>query len=145
MPKPHGRRFADDPEFAEYDMQHNPGHDLVRMLTQAAQAEQKHFNKCFASYARNPIAVLLGAAAIEGYTNYVGSNVSRDWDSYIKTTKGFSEKLKRLFSVRKISGIDLGSGIYQKSDCFDKFPRKIGTSQICPAYPSWEVASTNSL
>src|SRR6266480_3788567 len=63
MPAPHGTNEFDYPEFARYDMRHNPGYDFVRMLGWCNEASKEDFRKVFAGYARNPLAVLLGGAA----------------------------------------------------------------------------------
>jgi hypothetical protein len=86
-------------ELAEYEVEHNPGHDLLAMLKQCAEAPPEKFNRVFAAYSRNPIAILLGAAAIEGYTNYAGHHICKDWNEYIKGNRSFPEKLRHLFSA----------------------------------------------
>ena len=95
-------------ELAEYEVEHNPGHDLLAMLKQCAEAPPEKFNRVFAAYSRNPIAILLGAAAIEGYTNYAGHHICKDWNEYIKGNRSFPEKLRHVFSAtenpKKTSG-----------------------------------------
>ncbi len=95
-------------ELAEYEVEHNPGHDLLAMLKRCAEAPPEKFNRVFAAYSRNPIAILLGAAAIEGYTNYAGHHICKDWNEYIKGNRSFPEKLRHVFSAtenpKKTSG-----------------------------------------
>jgi hypothetical protein len=105
---------AEYPDFAEYELHHNPGYDFLRMLRWCAEADETAFAAMFAAYSRSPIAVLLGGAAIEGYLNYAGHALVQDWPNYVKTTKTFSDKLKRIFKDRK-PGVSLGSGIYQET------------------------------
>ncbi len=88
-------------ELAEYEVEHNPGHDLLVMLKQCAEAPPAKFNRVFAPYSRNPIAILLGAAAIEGYTNYAGHHICKDWNEYIKGNRSFPQKLRHVFSATK--------------------------------------------
>ena len=45
-------------ELAEYEVEHNPGHDLLAMLKRCAEAPPEKFNRVFAAYSRNPIAIL---------------------------------------------------------------------------------------
>jgi hypothetical protein len=125
MPAPHGKSEFDYPDFARFEMRHNPGYDFLRMLDWCNQADENDFRKVFAGYARNPIAVLLGGAAIEGYTNYVGHAVVHDWSTFTKVTRPLSEKLKRIFSERN-TVVDLGSGIYQQTLAFAKFRGSLG-------------------
>ena len=120
MPAPHGTKEFDYPEFARYDMRHNPGYDFVRMLGWCNEVSEEDFRKVFAGYARNPLAVLLGGAAVEGYVNYAGHAVVPQWDAYIKTPRTIAEKLKCIFAARE-AAIDLGSGIYQQTIAFIKF------------------------
>jgi hypothetical protein len=120
MPAPHGTKEFDYPEFAHYDMRHNPGYDFVRMLGCCNEASEEDFRKVFAGYARSPLAVLLGGAAVEGYVNYAGHAVVPQWDAYIKTPRTIAEKLKCIFAARE-AAIDLGSGIYQQTIAFIKF------------------------
>jgi hypothetical protein len=69
------------------------------MLKWCADAPSKKFNSVFASYSRNPIAILLGAATIEAYANFAGHKVClADWEKVIKSNRSFAEKLKHLFS-----------------------------------------------
>jgi hypothetical protein len=86
---------------AEYELHYNPGIDFLRMLKWCTEAPSEKFNAVFAAYSRNPIAILLGAAAIEGYANYAGQKVCLDWKEVIKCNRSFSEKLKHLFSSAK--------------------------------------------
>ena len=120
MPAPHGKIEFDYPDFARFEMRHNAGYDFLRMLDWCHEAKEEDFRKVFAGYARNPLAVLLGGAAIEGYVNYVGHAIADDWDTFIKATRPLSDKLKRIFSDRHVI-VDLGSGIYQQTIGFAKF------------------------
>jgi hypothetical protein len=114
MPAKHARKTFDYPDFAEYEMHHNPGRDFLRMLEWCASAESPAFDAVFAAYARSPIAILLAGAAIEGYVNYAGHAVVPNWDAFIKTGKTFSDKLKRFFAARNKT-IALDGGIYQRT------------------------------
>src|ERR1044071_7706124 len=109
MPAKSGAKHFDYPEFAEYDLQHNPGRDFLRMLAWCAEADDAKFNQVFAAYARSPIAIFLGCAAIEGYLNYAGHAIITDWPVFLKTTKTFSEKLKHILKERSVKA-DIGSG-----------------------------------
>ncbi len=120
MPAPHGNKERGYPSFAEYELRHNPGFDFLRMLKWCAAAKEQEFHQMFASYVRSPMAVLLGAAAIEGYINYAGHLLVRDWTTFIKTTKTSGEKLKMIFEARG-RAIDLGSGVYQKTTALLNF------------------------
>jgi hypothetical protein len=120
MPAPRGKSEFDYPDFARFEMRHNAGYDFLRMLDYCREAGEEDFRKVFAGYARNPIAVLLGGAAIEGYANYVGHSVVSDWDAFIKVTRPLGEKLKRIFLERQ-AVVDLGAGIYQEAIAFVKF------------------------
>jgi hypothetical protein len=106
--------FGYPPGSAEYDLRHNPGHDFLRMLRWCALAEPAKFNDVFAAYSRNPIAVLIGSAAIEGYTNYAGHLCCKDWKEFIKGEGVFSKKLKRIFSSCE-KPLDLSQGVYQQT------------------------------
>jgi hypothetical protein len=108
------RKTFDHPEFAEYDLRHNPGYDFLRMLEWCAKADASAFVAVFAAYARSPIAILLAGAAIEGYVNYGGHAVVPNWDAYVKSARTFSEKLKRVFAERKKT-VALDSGVYQRT------------------------------
>lgn len=67
-------------------------------------------NAVFAAYSRNPIAILLGAAAIEAYTNYAGCKLCKDWEEFIKRNGSFSEKLKHpLLAATKLPSTRNGS------------------------------------
>lgn len=114
MPAPHGNTEPGYPSFAEYDLRHNPGYDFLRMLKWCAAAPHDDFHRMFASYARAPIAVLLGAAAVEGYINYAGHLLVPNWSDFIKVTKTVGDKLKKLFEARGLA-VDLSSGVYQKT------------------------------
>jgi hypothetical protein len=92
-----GAEFFPDDE-AEYQVQHNPGSDFLPMLKRCAEAPAAKFNAVFTAYSRNPIAILLGAAAIEAYTNYAGSKRCKDWQEIISRNRSFPEKLKHLLS-----------------------------------------------
>ena len=120
MPAKRGKEDFDYPEFAEYDLQHNPGYDFLRMLGWCAKADEQAFRAVFAAYSRDPIAILLGGAAIEGYVNYAGHSIVHDWASQVKITKTFSEKLKLIFEKRG-SRPRLDSGIYQETIELIKF------------------------
>ena len=69
------------------------------MLKWCTEAQPEKFNAVFAVYSRNPIAILLGAATVEGYTNYAGHNVCKDWEEFVKGNRRFLEKLRHLFST----------------------------------------------
>jgi hypothetical protein len=114
MPAKRARKTFEYPEFAEYDLRHNPGRDFLRMLEWCATADAGAFDAVFAAYARSPIAILLAGAAIEGYVNYAGHAVVPNWEDYVKTAKTFSDKLKRVFAERKKT-VALDSGIYQRT------------------------------
>jgi hypothetical protein len=114
MPAKHARKTFEYPDFAEYDMRHNPGRDFIRMLEWCASAESSAFDVVFPAYARSPIAILLAGAAIEGYVNYAGHALVPRWDSFVKTARTFSDKLKRVFVERKKT-VDLNSGVYQRT------------------------------
>jgi hypothetical protein len=88
--------FPDDK--AEYEVQHNPGSDFLPMLKRCAEAPATEFNAVFTAYSRNPIAILLGAAAIEAYTNYAGSKRCRDWQKITSKNRSFAQKLKHLLA-----------------------------------------------
>jgi hypothetical protein len=120
MPAPHGNIEPGYPSFAEYELRHNPGFDFLRMLKWCVAADEKEFHGMFASYARAPIAVLLGSAAIEGYINYAGALIVPNWAGFVKTTKTSGDKLKEIFKARK-AGVDLGSGVYQKTTALLNF------------------------
>ena len=90
-----GAEFFPDDE-AEYEVQHNPGSDFLPMLKCCTEAPETEFNAVFTAYSRNPIAILLGAAAIEAYTNYAGSKRCKDWQEVISKNRTFAEKLKHL-------------------------------------------------
>jgi hypothetical protein len=120
MPAPHGNKAPGYPSFAEYELQHNPGFDFLRMLNWCAAAKEEEFHRMFASYARAPMAVLLGAAAVEGYINYAGHLLVPNWSDFIKTTKTSGDKLKRIFEARG-QPIELSSGIYQQTKSLLKF------------------------
>lgn len=92
----------------------------MRMLRWCAEAKEGAFNDVFAAYARNPIAVLLGSAAIEGYTNYAGHLSCPNWSKYISGAKPFSERLKYVFSTCA-KPLDLSQGIYQEAIALLKF------------------------
>jgi hypothetical protein len=92
-----GAKFFPEEE-AEYEVQHNPGSDFLPMLKCCTEAQAAKFNAVFTAYSRNPIAILLGAAAIEAYTNYAGSKLCKDWEQFIRGNRSFSEKLKHLLS-----------------------------------------------
>jgi hypothetical protein len=125
MSAPHGAKNFDYPDFARYEMRHNAGHDFARMLDWCTKAKEEDFRRVFAGYARNPLAVLLGGAAIEGYLNYVGHAVASDWDAFVTVQRSTRDKLKRIFEARGIQ-IDLGSGIYQRTLAFTKFRGSLG-------------------
>jgi hypothetical protein len=114
MPAKRAEKAFDYPDFAEYDLRHNPGYDFLLMLGWCAKADETAFRVVFAAYSRHPIAILLGGAAMEGYVNYAGHAIVPDWTSFVKTTKSFSEKLKHIFTTRGKT-ISLGSGIYQEA------------------------------
>ncbi len=114
MPAKCARKTFDYPEFAEYDMRHNPGRDFIRMLEWCAEAESSAFDAVFAAYVRNPIAILLAGAAIEGYVNYAGHALVPNWDGFVKTARTFSGKLKRVFDERSKT-VDLNLGVYQRT------------------------------
>ena len=99
---------------AEYEVEHNPAHDLLIMLKQCAEAPPEKFNRVFAAYSRNPIAILLGAAAIEGYTNYAAHHICKNWNEYIKGNRSFPEKLRHVFSSTK-STKKLCGRVYQQT------------------------------
>ena len=120
MPAKNAAPTFDYPEYAEYDLQHNPGYDFLRMLRWCTDAKSEAFNAVFAAYSRNPIAVLLGSAAIEGYTNYAGHLSCKDWSDYCSGAKPFSEKLKRVFTACA-KPLDLSQGIYQETTALLKF------------------------
>ena len=120
MPAPSGKSEFDYPDFARFEMRHNAGYDFLRMLDWCRGAGEEDFRKVFVGYARNPLAVLLGGAAIEGYINYVGHAIVPDWDAFIKATRPLGEKLKRIFTERQTT-VDLGSGIYQQTIGLAKF------------------------
>jgi hypothetical protein len=65
MPAPSGKSEFDYPDFARFEMRHNAGYDFLRMLDWCRGAGEEDFRKVFVGYARNPLAVLLGGAAIE--------------------------------------------------------------------------------
>jgi len=88
--------FSDDE--AKYEVQHNPGSDFLPMLKCCTEAPETEFNAVFTAYSRNPIAILLGAAAIEAYTNYAGSKRCKGWEQIISGNRSFSEKSKHLLS-----------------------------------------------
>ena len=90
------------------------------MLRWCVEAEEQKFNDVFAAYSRNPIAVLLGSAAVEGYTNYAGHLCCKDWNTYVKGAKPFSEKLKYVFEGCS-KKVDLSGGIYQETVALLKF------------------------
>jgi hypothetical protein len=83
---------------AKYEVQHNPGTDFLPMLKCCVEAPETKFNAVFTAYSRNPIAILLGAAAIEAYTNYAGSKVCKDCEQIISENRSFSQKLKHLLA-----------------------------------------------
>ena len=114
MPAKNARKTFDYPDFAEYDMRHNPGRDFIRMLQWCAEAESSAFDAVFAAYARSPIAILLAGAAIEGYVNYAGHALVQNWDGFVKTARTFAVKLKRVFAERKKT-VDLNSGVYHRT------------------------------
>lgn len=120
MPAPQGNDGFGYPPYAKFDLKHNPGYDFLRMLKWCADVEEKKFQEVFAAYSRDPIAILLGSAAIEGYVNYVGHVCDVEWERFIKTSKTFSGKLKRVFAARG-KQIDLSQGIYQKATRLLKF------------------------
>ncbi len=120
MPAKRARKTFDYPDFAEYDLRHNPGRDFLRMLEWCAKAEEAAFNAVFAAYARNPIAILLAGAAIEGYVNYAGGAVVPNWDAYVTTSKTMSQKLKRVFTERGKT-VATDSGVYQQTIALLKF------------------------
>ena len=120
MPAPRGKKEIDYPEFARYDLQHNAGDDFVRMLGWCTEASEEDFRKVFAGYARNPLAVLLGGAAVEGYINYAGHALIPNWSRFINLPRSVTDKLRRVFSDRDIK-IDLGAGIYQQTTALIKF------------------------
>jgi len=120
MPAKSGKADFEYPSFAEFDLRHNPGYDFMRMLKWCAEAESKKFNDVFGAYSRNPIAVLLGSAAIEGYTNYAGHICCKDWGEFIKPRRSFSDKLKYVFSSSR-NPLDLSQGIYQQIVALIKF------------------------
>lgn len=120
MPAKRAAKTFDYPDFAEYDLRHNPGYDFLRMLGQCAEADETAFRAVFAPYSRHPIAILLGGAAMEGYVSYVGHAVVPDWASFVTPRMTFSEKLKGIFKVRG-KNVSLGSGIYQQAIALAKF------------------------
>jgi len=101
-------------EVAEYELEHNPAHDFLAMLERCAEAPPEQFDSVFAAYSRNPIAILLGAAAIEGYTNYAGHHLCKDWTQYIKGNRSFPEKLRYVFSATGNTDKLLGR-VYQQT------------------------------
>ena len=120
MPAPHGNKEPGYPSFSEYELRHNPGFDFLRMLKWCAAAKEEEFHQMFARYARAPMAVLLGSAAVEGYANYAGHLLVQDWAAFSKTTKTFGEKLKKIFQARGLS-IDLSSDVYQETTALLNF------------------------
>jgi hypothetical protein len=105
---------------AEFELRHNPGHDFLRMLKWCAEATPRKFNAVFAAYSRNPIAILLGAAAIEGYTNYAGHSLCKDWEQFLKGSRAFSTKLKHVFSSCNKSS-KLSQRVYQDTMTLVRF------------------------
>ncbi len=114
MPAKRAAKTFDYPDFAEYDQRHNPGFDFLRMLGWCAQAKEEPFRVIFAAYARDPIAIFIGGAAVEGYVNYAGHAVVADWAAFTKGHKTFSQKLKQVFAARG-KNISIGSGVYQEA------------------------------
>ncbi len=53
MPAKRAKKTFDYPEFAEYDMRHNPGYDFFRMLDWCATVDTAKFDVVFAAYARS--------------------------------------------------------------------------------------------
>jgi hypothetical protein len=106
-------KFFPDEE-AEYEMEHNPGLDFLRMLIQCTEAPPEKFNSVFAACSRNPIAVLLAATAVEGYTNYAGHHLCKDWTEYIKGHRSFAQKLEHVFSATEKTA-KLSGSVYQQT------------------------------
>jgi hypothetical protein len=114
MPAKQARASFDYPDFAEYELRHNPGYDFLRMLDWCVKADATAFDAIFPAYARSPIAILLAGAAIEGYLNYAGHALVPDWEHCVRTAKTFSQKLKRIFTAREKTVV-LDSGVYQRA------------------------------
>lgn len=114
MPAKRAAKTFDYPDFAEYDLLHNPGYDFLRMLRWCAEADETAFRVVFAAYSRHPIAILLGGAGMEGYVNYAGHAVIPDWAALTKGSKTFAQKLKLIFAARE-KNISIGSGVYQEA------------------------------
>jgi hypothetical protein len=93
---------------------------FLRMLKWCAEVTPRNFKAVFAAYSRNPIAILLGAAAIEGYTNYAGHSLCKDWEQFVKGSRRFSTKLKHVFSSCNKSS-KLSQRVYQDTMTLVRF------------------------
>jgi hypothetical protein len=106
------------PPFAEYRMRHNVANDMLRVVQWAAKAKDEDFNRVFARHTRPLITLIFSCSAIEGYTNYVGQSVMRDWLEFSKgqtpdqkRRPGIKDKIKRIYDqlAKKVS---FDSGIF---------------------------------
>jgi hypothetical protein len=84
MPAKRGDSQFEYPDYAEFHLRTNPGHDFVRFIRWLDQAPPEKFNQVFAAYARSPLGVILASCAIEGYINYVGHHVDDKWGEFTK-------------------------------------------------------------
>ena len=102
-------KFFPDDE-AEYEVEHNPGLDFLRMLIQCTEAPPKKFNSVFAACSRNPIAVLLGAAALKATRTMLGitfartgRNTSKVIDRLRRSWNMYFRRLRRLPNSQALS------------------------------------------
>jgi hypothetical protein len=99
-------------------MRHNVANDMLRVVQWAAKAKDEDFNRVFARHTRPLITLIFSCSAIEGYTNYVGQSVMRDWLEFSKgqtpdqkRRPGIKDKIKRIYDqlAKKVS---FDSGIF---------------------------------
>jgi hypothetical protein len=101
------------PEYAEFHLRHNPGHDFILFIRMLDKAPAKKFNQVFAAYARNPLGVIIASCAIEGYLHFVGHHVDPGWAKFIKKKNSIRDRIERIYALLK-KPVHFGSGVMQQ-------------------------------
>ena len=113
MPAKRGDSQFEYPDYAEFHLRTNPGHDFVRFIRWLDEAPPEKFNQVFADYARSPLGVILASCAIEGYINYVGHHVDAKWDEFTKERTSVRNRIERIYSCLR-KPVDFGGGVMQQ-------------------------------
>lgn len=81
----------------KYGIQHNPGHDFLRLVNFLEKADRDNPYLPFAGYLIPAVTVLGACCAIEGYINMIGKLVDPEWDEFDKGPIPIKDRINRIF------------------------------------------------